>query len=407
MKKNGTDKINLVIFTLYFPPAISTASNRLEAFAKYLNKNVFDITVICPESENGSYNSTIEGVNVIRVKNKPHPLKINFSGKEKFYTHKLKALYNRIFTTFIHNDNSSWEINAVRAFKTISKDKKVDVVISTFPTVEPHNAVLQLKNDSFNFKWVADMRDEMSLNPFNNSLQKRYLSKIEKRLFEKADLITTTTPSLVEAFRKIAGGKPDIEEIRNGFDFDIPDEFGFNEMFTITHTGTFYSDIKPYTFLSALTSLNSEGRLPEMKIIFVGAGNTVVIPDELKDIISTTPKIPHKEAEMMIKKSDANLLIVPGSISKYIPGKLYEYIASGKPVLALAKKDSESAKMINECNAGFIADIDNQNQIKEIIIKAYNLWKNRKRLDVNFEYFKQFHRKEQVKKLEKAILEKL
>ena len=319
----------------------------------------------------------------------------------------MKALYNRIFTTFIHNDNSSWEINAVRAFKTISKDKKVDVVISTFPTVEPHNAVLQLKNDSFNFKWVADMRDEMSLNPFNNSLQKRYLSKIEKRLFEKADLITTTTPSLVEAFRKIAGGKPDIEEIRNGFDFDIPDEFGFNEMFTITHTGTFYSDIKPYTFLSALTSLNSEGRLPEMKIIFVGAGNTVVIPDELKDIISTTPKIPHKEAEMMIKKSDANLLIVPGSISKYIPGKLYEYIASGKPVLALAKKDSESAKMINECNAGFIADIDNQNQIKEIIIKAYNLWKNRKRLDVNFEYFKQFHRKEQVKKLEKAILEKL
>ena len=407
MIKSGDNKINLVIFTLYFPPEISTASNRLEAFAKYFNKNVFNITVICPETGKRNEFKEIEKIRIIRLENKPHFLKIKFTGKESFVVHKLKALYNKIFTGFIHNENRNWEDEAIKAFMKINKNSKVDIVLSTFPTVEPHSAVLKLKNEGYDFKWIADMRDEMSLNPYNNRLNRIYLSKIEKRLFEKADLITTTTPALVKAFKGLAKGKVAVEEIRNGYDFEISDDYNYNEVFTICHTGTFYSDIKPYSFLKAISSLKAEKRLPEMKIVFVGAGNTVVIPSELKSIVTTTSKIPHKQAEKRIKEADANLLIVPGSISKYLPGKLYEYIASRKPVIALSGINSESAKLIRDCNAGFIADFDNIDDIKNVILTTYNLWKEKKRLKVKMEYFKQFHRKEQVKKLEKMILEKL
>jgi glycosyltransferase involved in cell wall biosynthesis len=159
--------------------------------------------------------------------------------------------------------------------------------------------------------------------------------------------------------------------------------------------------------LNALSSLLSENRLPEMNVVFVGAGNTVIIPAELKHIVTTTTKIPHHLAEQRIKESDANLLIVPKSISKYLPGKLYEYIASQKPVLAISAQGSEAANLISECNAGLIADFNDTDQIKIRILEIYDLWKSRKRLQVNMEYFRQYHRKEQVKKLEKLILEKL
>lgn len=407
MIKADSDKIDLVIFTLYFPPMISTASNRLEAFAKYLDKEKFNITVICPETGEDEENLSFDKVRVVRIGDKPHPLKIKFNGTESFLLHKAKALYSKSFSYFVHDENRNWENEAVEVFEKLNNEQKIDVVISTFPTVGPHNAVLGLISKGYNFKWIADMRDGMSQNPFINSFHRNYLAKIEKNIYEKADLITTTTPGLVNEFKKLAGDIVPVEEIRNGFDFELTDEYTYNEIFTITHTGTFYSEIKPFSFLQAISSLLSEGKLPEIRVIFVGAGNTVTIPEKLKRIVITTPKIPHKEAEQRIKNSDSNLLIVPQSISKYLPGKLYEYIASRKPVIALAKPDSEAARMVTQCKLGFIADIDSEDEIKQAILSAYDLWKEHKKLNVDIEYFKQFHRKEQVKKLEKIILEKL
>jgi len=402
-----SDIKNLVILTMYFPPSISTASNRILAFAKYLDKQKLNITVICPKPADNYEMEKVESVRVIRLKNKPHPLKISFSKNDTFVIHKLKALYNKIFNQFIKDEHKRWRKLAIDALMDLCENEKTDYVISTFPTVAPHLVAMKLKQRGYNFKWIADMRDEMSLNPFNNYLKKKYLQKVERDLFSEANCITTVTPSLVNTFKKLANDKVCVEEIRNGFDFEITDNYNYNDIFTITHTGTFYSDIKPYSFLKAVSSLLSENKLPEIKIIFIGAGNTVAIPRNLKEIVSTTPKIPHKLAEQRIKESDANLLVIPKSISDSLPGKLYEYIASRKPVIALSEKDSEAANLINESNAGFIADLNDTDNIKRNILKAYNMWKARKRLKINNEYFKQFNRKEQVKKLEKLILEKL
>jgi glycosyltransferase involved in cell wall biosynthesis len=307
----------------------------------------------------------------------------------------------------IHDEFKHWKNLAIDAFKRINATSKIDFVISTYPVVAPHLAALQLKKEGFEFKWIADMRDEMSLNPYNNYLKKKYLKKVEHELFSCVNTIITVTPSLVSVFKKLAGDKVPVEEIRNGYDFEITDDYNYNKIFTITHTGTFYADIKPYSFLNAIGSLLSENKLPEIKVIFIGAGNTVSIPGNLKNIVSSTPKIPHKLAELRIKESDANLLLIPKSISDSLPGKLYEYIASQKPVIALAEKNSEAANLLIESNAGFIANFNDTDQIKNHILEIFELWKARKRLHINIGYFKQYHRKEQVKKLEKLILEKL
>ena len=400
-------KKNIVIFTIYFPPVISIASYRLQAFAKYLDKEKFNITVICPEIGSVGNYSEINFVNVIRLKNKPHFLKIKFRKNDSFIIHKFKALYNLVFNYFVHDEYSDWKENAKRVFKKVNTTKKTDYIISSFPTVAPHLAALELQNEGFGFKWIADMRDEMSMNPFNNYFKKKYLRNVEQKLFSKANCLTTTTPSFVNSFKKLSRNSISIEEIRNGFDFEIEDNYNYNDIFTITHTGSFYADIKPYTFLKAVSSLLNENKLLRIKIVFIGAGNAISIPADLREIAAVTEKIPHEMAVKKIKESDANLLVVPKSMSKAIQGKLYEYIASQKPVLALTEFDSEGAKLINDCNAGFISGFNNTDEIKQNILKAYELWKTRKRLNVNIEYFMQFHRREQVRKLEKVILEKL
>ncbi len=407
MISTKSNKINIVIFTIYFPPVISIASYRLEAFAKYLDKEKFNITIICPKTENDEDFKEISSINVIRLNNRPHILKVKFSNKDSFLIHKFKALYNHIFNYFVPDEYKNWREKAIKIFKETENLQKADIVISSFPTVAPHLVALKLKKEGAGFKWIADMRDEMSQNPFINSFVKKYLYKIEQQIFSEANCITTTTPSFVSDFSKLSAGKICVEEIRNGFDFEITGDYNYNDIFTISHTGTFYSDIKPYTFLNAIASLKAENQLSEIKIVFIGTGNTIVIHEDLKGIVTTTSKIPHKLAVQRIKESDANLLVVPKSMSKAIQGKLYEYIASEKPVLALTEKDSEASKLINRCNAGFVADFNNIDEIKSIILKAYDLWKNRRRLKVDMDYFSQFHRKVQVKKLEKLILEKI
>ena len=407
MMKAGPKKKNIVIFTIYFPPVISIASYRLEAFAKYLDKGKFNITVICPEIDSEDAYSEINSVNVIRLANKPHFLKVKFRNNDSFFLHKFKALYNRIFNLFVHDEYRTWKRKAITEFKKLNSIEDVDYVVSTYPVVAPHLAALELKKQGFGFKWIADMRDEMSQNPFSNYFKRRYLEKIERKLFSEANCITTVTPGCVASFKDLVQNKIIIEEIRNGYDFEITDDYNYNDVFTITHTGTFYADIKPFSFLKVISLMLSENILPKMKIVFVGAGNSISIPEELKGIVSTTQRIPHVFAEQKIKESDANLLILPKSSSIAIPGKLYEYIAAQKPVLALAENDSEAAKLINVCNAGYIAGFNNTDEIKQNILKAHELWKGRKRLKVKVGYIKQYHRKVQVKKLEKLILEKL
>jgi glycosyltransferase involved in cell wall biosynthesis len=195
-----------------------------------------------------------------------------------------------------------------------------------------------------------------------------------------------------------------VTEIRNGFDFDIPDEYTYNDIFTICHAGTFYADIKPFRFFEAVKDLLNEKKIPAIKINFIGAGNAVHLPIELKNVIDVTPKIPHARAKEYIINSDALLLLAPKSIAEYLPGKLYEYIASQKPVIVITSNGSEAELLVSSCQAGFIADENDISEIKKAILDAYDLWKTKKRLKVNNEYLSQFHRKNQVKKLEELLL---
>jgi hypothetical protein len=193
----------------------------------------------------------------------------------------------------------------------------------------------------------------------------------------------------------------------NGYDFDPPETYHFNPVFTITHAGTFYGNRKPGNFFQALSELLAEKKITNIRINLVGAGNTILPPSELQPYLQVTGKIDHEEALRFTMESDANLIIKPATEKGAIPGKLFEYLGTLKPILACMDSGEETASIIRRANAGFIAGFDDIGGIKGIILEAYALWAGRRRLEVDRDYIAQFQRRNQVKLLEEEILKQV
>jgi glycosyltransferase involved in cell wall biosynthesis len=133
-----------------------------------------------------------------------------------------------------------------------------------------------------------------------------------------------------------------------------------NERFTITYSGSLYGLRNPDTLLAALNMLVQSGdiRPDEVLLRCVGrVGDDVKAKFEADDLhhsIEIIPYVPHKESVAYLLKSDALLLIVDDTkeSNEIVPGKVYEYIGVGKPVIALAPAKSAIAELLEETRAG-------------------------------------------------------
>jgi len=107
-----------------------------------------------------------------------------------------------------------------------------------------------------------------------------------------------------------------------------------------------------------------------------------------------------------MRKSDALLLIHPANGRKGIfTGKLFEYLATLKPIIALVDEEDVAAELIREANAGYICDNANIQKIEMILEEAYAEWAQKRKRVFNKDVILKHHRKEQVKRLENFIEE--
>ena len=105
-----------------------------------------------------------------------------------------------------------------------------------------------------------------------------------------------------------------------------------------------------------------------------------------------------------MSESDINLLILPNNGRKGVfTGKLFDYLSVLKPILAIVDKKDVAATLINELNAGYVAEFDDIKEIEKMIILSVNNWVNKVHFDVDIDGVEKLHRKYQVKKLERLI----
>jgi glycosyltransferase involved in cell wall biosynthesis len=398
-------KHKLFIISPFYPPVESIATNRIVSFCRYLKS--FDITVIT-KSENDFIEEEYDAIKVIRIPDRSILKKATFHKKTDFIIHNLKALYNRALLFFQLDEYDGWRKSVLNFIK--EKSLNIDILITSFAPISPHIIGIYLKERCPKMIWVADMRDQMSSNIFFPKHYREKIKPYEAEILEKADIITAVSKPIIEEFAKKAV-RQDIEflEVRNGYDFEIKDiDLPKNKIWTVTYTGTFYGSRNPDNFLKVVKKLIIDKRIDDIKINLVGVTKPIPIDPILKEKVKFFNKVSNNDAIDFMRSSDALLLIHPTSELKGIyTGKLFEYIGVLRPIIALVDPEDVAADLIREGDFGFVADNDNIEEISNIIIKAYNIWKGEVKFMPNIGIAKQCHRKFQVEKLEELLLRRL
>ncbi|MCK9910637.1 glycosyltransferase, partial [Microbacteriaceae bacterium K1510] len=237
----------------------------------------------------------------------------------------------------------------------------------------------------FGCKWVADFRDPWTQNMHQSGIpwRERLEERMEARVMAKADAITTVTATFAANFRKKHGSRiKRLELIYNGFDradfANLTPAHTAPGKFHAVYAGILYQKRNPRLLLTAIRELIDEGKVNRSDLMLSFAGvfdypgysenRDCVQALGLQDIVRVLGNLPHKEALGMMKGADAQLLIgdVASDAGAYIPGKLYEYMGIGKPILAL-NKAGEATEIIEQFHLGQVADPED----KEAMKKAY------------------------------------
>lgn len=407
---NSIIKKNILLISTQYPPVQAISSERIYSFAKYLNREKFNVHVLTKQTkEEITAQKALRDVEVFRIRDNAFFRRAGFDEKTNFVWHALKVSYNRMFDYFFADSYYSWSWNCVSAGIDLLKNKKIDVMLSSYSPLASHLVALELKKKFGHIKWIADFRDEMSKNPFISDRMRKSLAYFESEILSYADAVTAVSKPILDDFRNMCVKERMLfAEVRNGYDFELKRIPSNNRKITIKYIGSFYRNISPAQFFKALEYLADEGKMEDLSIEIIGVMKPVHIPNKLKKYILITGKVPHHEAVKHMQESDLLLLIHPGHIRKGVyTGKLFEYMASLKPILALIDKDDVAAELIRESRTGYIAGNEDIEGIKKIIVEAINDIREGRVLNPDINVIRKHHRREQVKILERTIDELL
>ncbi len=421
----------VLIVTYYWIPSGGPGVQRWLKFVKYLPD--FDIEPIVYIPENPTYpaidQELKEDFSKITILKQPirEPYKIaSFISKNK--TKKISSgivpsqrkqsfldkvlLYIR-GNFFIPDARVSWVKPSISYLEKYITENKIDTIITTGPPHSMHLIGLGLK-EKMNIKWVADFRDPWTSIVYHKELKLSAPSRqkhkvLEKKVLNTADYIIVTSPSTQTEFTEITS-QP-IEVITNGYDTEQIEKQPLDTKFSIAHIGSFLSERNPRVLWKALKELikeNSDFKNDfELKLIGIVSQEVLSAIHEFKldSFVKTLGYLSHNESLIEQRKSQVLLLVESDSeeTKAILPGKLYEYMASHRPILAIANENSDIKNIIIKTNTGVFCDYSEKEKIKDTILNYYALYKenNLKSFPIGLQFFS---RKNLTKKLADLLL---
>ena len=279
-----------------------------------------------------------------------------------------------------------------------------DLILATYPYPEALRVGCR-SAEKYGIPLIADLRDGITNNSSYSSQVRVRLESLEENMIHKARVILAVSePNMNYLKQKYQDMDPEIHEIKNGFDF-IPGNSGsFNDVFTITFTGTFYGRNKPEQFFNAVQLLLEKRRINNIRLRFIGVVKNFHVPKEIEKVCEFLPRLQYEDAVRMMKESDALLLILPRSEFKGIYStKLFDYLGAMRPIIAILDKEDVAAELIIKSRSGFICSRDDVSSIMDAVVKAFELWEKKKFPDFNLDLINIHHRKVLVKRLESIL----
>ena len=394
-----------LIITYYWPPAGGPGVQRWLKFVKYLPE--FNIEPVVYIPENPSYPLIDESlldeisndVTIVKQSIK-EPYKLaNLLSKNKSNTiskgvikeQKKQSLIEKFMlyvrgNYFIPDARKAWVKPSVAFLSEYIAKENIEVIITTGPPHSLHLIGLQLKK-RLGVKWLADFRDPWTSIGYHKQLKLTKASQqkhkaLESQVLNTADQIIVTSFKTKEEFQLLT--KQPIEVITNGYDDESVEVAELDSKFTLSHIGSLLSGRNPKVLWQVLKDLVNENDdfANSFQLNLVGIVSQELLQSiefyKLSNNINNMGYLSHKESVVFQKKAQILLLIEIDSeeTKGIIPGKLFEYMVSSRPIVALGPKGSDVETIIVETNTGNYFYYHDYDSLKETILNHFRAYQS-------------------------------
>ena len=386
----------VLIVCFYFPPAGGGGVQRPLKLARYLPELGIETHVLAPRDPHWIHRD--EG---LEVPAEAHVHRVRFPGprgrlpaEELYGLRGLRRLTRKAALTprrlLLPDDSVLWLASALPAARRIVRREGIDVVITTSPPLSVHLIGAALRR-SPGVHWIADLRDSMVAKPDRHferrlvRIKERAQRNVARLVASRADAIVAVTPTIAEEMTAL-GARGEIEVVPNGADFDDFARIAYEpgERFRISHTGNFFGKRDPRPFLNALAQVDEP-----ITARFIGdfraADRDWAAGLGLGERLELTGFQPHEEAIRSQRNSEALLLLIPNRGGRGLgvaSGKLYEYLAARRPILAVAPPEGVAAKLIRDAGAGIVVPPDDEGAIKTALEELIGRWRRGELADI-------------------------
>jgi glycosyltransferase involved in cell wall biosynthesis len=311
---------------------------------------------------------------------------------------------------FIPDARIGWWPFAVATGRQLLDEQDFDMILSSGA---PHSVHLigRSLHRSTGVPWVADLHDPWTdISYYDEFPHTRWAQQLDARLersvLSEASAVTTVSPSWADLFLRKASNRYAV--IENGFDADefaAVDE-SLDEPVVLAHIGKLYASRNPTALWDALSSLREEGVIPKLRVRLIGTVDPIVrrsiAEHGLEPIVSIEPFVPHEEAIRQMARSTLLLLVIEpfAQAGGMITSKLYEYLASERPVLGIGPVGGDADELLRSAEAGQVVSWSDAQSARDLIQSHYDAWaEGTPRSGASLDAIQEHNRRNQAKRL--------
>ncbi|HEX6491388.1 MAG TPA: glycosyltransferase [Gaiellaceae bacterium] len=382
--------MKVLLVTMYFPPAGGGGVQRPLKFATHLPSFGIETHVLAPDDPKWVHRDDearppsqawVHRARYLGPRGRiPSEDLYRLEGVDRL-AYQAAALFRR---ALVPDTSVTWAPNAIAAATRIVRAERIDAVITTSPP-NSINLIGAAVKRTTGAKWIADLRDPLVADA-DNPVERLAARAKEKVQVGVARLVASQADAIVTAWEGIAheirGYEPraPITVIPNGADYDDFEGLSYlpGARFRITHTGSFFGKRNPRPFLTALAASGLE----QVVARFVGELTT---RDRewaeglgLGERLELLPFGSRRRALAYQRDSEALLLLLPEAGDRggpVLPGKLFEYLAAERPILAAVPPAGAAANLIREAGAGIVVGPEEVEGIREALLGLVSRWR--------------------------------
>jgi glycosyltransferase involved in cell wall biosynthesis len=370
--------VKVLLVTMYFPPAGGGGVQRPLKLAQYLPALGIETHVLAPDDPKWVHRDA-----ELRVPTQAWIHRVRYVGpRARKPAEELRqaegfdrALVQAQVTArrlLVPDASVTWNLTAIPAAVRIARREGIDAVITTSPPGSIHfvGAAVQKATGA---RWLADLRDPIVANQHRRAdtmatkARQTANQQLARLVCRRADAISCVSDAIADEVRSL-DPRGIVRTIANGCDFDDFDglEYHRGARFRITHAGSFFGRRDPRPFLQAFHDSDIDG-VARFVGDFRSSDREWADALGLGDRLELVEYAPRVESLRLQRDSEALLLLVPDADGRgkgVLSGKVFEYLAARRPILAVVPPDGAAAGLVRETRAGMVVAPDDVEGIR-------------------------------------------